>query len=1075
MNWIVGTALRFRVLVVAAALLLLGLGQQLLPQTPLDVFPEFAPPLVEIQTEAPGLSSEDVESLVTVPIENAVNGTPWMSGIRSKSVLGLSSVVLLFDRGVDLMAARQLVQERLNTVLRDLPQTVGRPVLLSPLSSTSRVLKVGLWSSELSQADLTVAARWKIRPRLMAIAGVANVAIWGQRDPQLQVLVEPERLRAHGISLDRIALAAGEATAVGGGGFIDTPNQRLAVAFDPAVRTAADLGAMVVDARNGATLRLRDVADVVEGTAQPVGDAIINDVPGILLIVEKQPWGNTLQVTHEIEEALEALRPALSGIEIDSTIFRPATFVEMSLANLRTALLIGAVLVAGVLGLFLFEWRTAVISLLAMPLSLVAAALVIRYQGGSIDTMVLAGLIIALGEVVDDAIIDVENILRRLRLEREVPNPRSAFRVVLAASLEVRSAVVYASLIVAVVLVPVFLLPGLSGAFFRPLALAYILAILASMAVALTVTPALCLLMLPNALDRSRESPLVATLRARYRALLPRLLGARTSVGIIAGGSVLALVAWPLLGQEFLPHFKEYDFLMHWLEKPSVGIEAMDRITIRASKELRSVPGVRNFGSHIGRAEVADEVVGPEFTELWISLDPSVEYEETVAAVQEVVDGYPGLYRDLLTYLRERIKEVLTGASATIVVRLYGDDLATLRDVAQGVRAEMAQVEGIAHLKVEHQTLVPQIGVRVRPEAAALHGVSVARIHESVETMLRGRRVGQLFQDQRIIDVVVWGAPETRSDPIALGEILIPSLTGAMIPLRRGRRDPDPAGAEHHQARSGVEAHRRDLQQRGARAQRCGGGGRSARPRTVLPARRPPGVPRRAGRAARRKPKPRAPLPGRVARRLRAAPVGLRFVPPGDARVLEPALRAGRRRRCRRAERRDRVTRFPRRLRHRLWHRGPQRADADEPLSPSRAGGGRRVRARPRDARCRGAPRPHSDDRAHDRPRARADRNRRRAARLRDRTSDGAGDRGRSGDLDDPQPLPDARAHPALGGSAAVDLTESSRCAPSRSTPGTSRLEIGCRFHLRCDVRSAPVERATVRVEFCAPRHVEET
>ena len=320
-------------------------------------------------------------------------------------------------------------------------------------------------------------------------------------------------------------------------------------------------------------------------------------------------------------------------------------------------------------------------------MSLLAAALVLYYRGGTLDTMVIAGLIIALGEVVDDAIIDVENIVRRLRLNRRLPDPRPAFEVVLDASLEVRSAVVYGSVIVVLVFLPVFLLDGLAGSFFRPLALSYVLAIAASLLVALVVTPALSLLLLPQAVHE-RESPLVTWLKARYVRVLPRLVDApRRAIAIIAVSLAAAIAAFPFLGEEFLPHFKEYDFLMHWVEKPGTSLDAMTRITLRASDELRAVPGVRNFGAHIGRAEVADEVVGVNFTELWISLDPSVDYASTVAKIQSVVDGYPGLQRDLLTYLRERIKEVLTGASATIVVRIFGPDL----DVLQRKAAEVGR------------------------------------------------------------------------------------------------------------------------------------------------------------------------------------------------------------------------------------------------------------------------------------------------------------------------------------------------------------------------------------------------
>lgn len=785
MGALVGMALRHRVTVVALALLLVLLGPGVLRQTPLDVFPEFAPPLVEIQTEAPGLSTDEVESLVTIPIENAMLGIGWVSTIRSKSVLGLSSVVLLFPQGTDLLRVRQLVQERLAPVAVTLPGAAHPPVILSPLSSTSRALKIGISSPTLTQVDLTTLAMWTIRPRLMAVPGVANVAIWGQRDRQLQVLVDPDRLRAHGVTLDQVTTATREATTIGGGGFVDTPNQRFAVAHRSPIRGPADLARMVVVERAGTPLTLGDVATVVEGHPAPIGDAIINDGPGLLLIVEKQPWGNTLSVTQGVEQALRELAPALAGVEVDPTIFRPATFIEMSLGNLRRALLLGCALVVLVLALFLNDWRTGVISLTAIPLSLLAAGLVLHWRGGTLDTMVLAGLVIALGEVVDDAIIDVENISRRLRQNRALPAPRPALEVVFGASLEVRSAVVYGSLLVVLVFLPVFLLQGLAGAFFRPLALAYVLAIGASLLVALTVTPAMALLLLPGAPEAAHTTRTVAWLRRRYEAALPRWVdrpGRAIRIIVVALG--LTAATWPFLGEEFLPHFKEYDFLMHWVEKPGTSIEAMDRITLQASRELRTVPGVRNFGSHIGRAEVADEVVGPNFTELWISLDPSVDYDATVARVQEIVDGYPGLYRDLLTYLRERIKEVLTGASATVVVRIAGPSLETLRAMAAVVRDSLAGIGGVVDLKVQPQVLIPQIEVRLRPEAGARYGLTGQAVQRAATTLIQGSVVGQFYEDQKAFDVAVWGVPEIRRDPAEIGRLLLDTPAGGQVPLR---------------------------------------------------------------------------------------------------------------------------------------------------------------------------------------------------------------------------------------------------------------------------------------------------
>ena len=787
MTWLVSTSLKLRVVVLALSVLLIVVGVRALQTAPLDVFPEFAPPLVEIQTEAPGLSTEEVESLVSMPIENALNGTPWVKTIRSKSVLGLSSVVLIFQSGTDLIRARQLVQERLAAEAGKLPAVAHPPVMLSPLSSTSRLMKIGVSSKpdkKLSQMEMTDLAKWTIRPRLMAISGVANVAIWGQRDRQFQVLVDPDRLRAHAVTLDAVQRAVTDAVMLSGGGFVDTPNQRLAVRQLTGVRTAADLGEAVVDFRNGAPIRLRDITDIVESFPAPIGDAVINDEPGLLLIVEKYPWGNTLEVTRNVEAALDLLRPGLTDLEIDSTIFRPATYIERSLRNLSHAMLVGCLLVVVILVAFLFDWRTSLISLTAIPLSLVAAALVLFYSGATLNTMVIAGLVIALGEVVDDAIIDVENILRRLKLNRSLDNPLPPFQVVLQASLEVRSAVVYASLIVTLVFLPVLFLDGLSGSFFRPLAIAYILAILASLIVALTVTPALSLMLLPTAREHRQDAPLARWLKRIYGAVLPLFMTRpKSALVVIVGMFALTGVAVTTLGEEFLPNFKETDFLMHWVEKPGTSLEAMTRITARASKELRAIDGVRNFGSHIGRAEVADEVVGPNFTELWISVRDDVPLEETTKKIQEVVDGYPGLYRDLLTYLKERIKEVLTGAGATIVVRVYGPDLAVLRAKADEIKAEMTNVSGVTNLKVEPQVLVPQLQVRLRPDATARFGLTAGQVRRATATLVKGTKVGEIYEDQKSYAVVVWGVPELRTDLAALRRLPIDLPQGGTVPL----------------------------------------------------------------------------------------------------------------------------------------------------------------------------------------------------------------------------------------------------------------------------------------------------
>lgn len=784
--WLVRAALAQRVLVLACAVLLVVLGVRASTDVPLDVFPEFAPPKVEIQTEAPGLSTEEVESLITVPIETAVNGVPDLVTLRSKSVLGLSSVTILFDRGTDVIRARQLVQERVTQVQSRLPSAARPPVMLPPLSSTSRAMKIGVSSKKLDQMQLSELVRWTIRPRLMAVPGVANVAVWGYRDRQLQVLADPDRLNAAGVTLNELRLATGDAVLVGGGGFVDTPNQRLAVQQSGAIQTADDLACTVIKIAGDAPVRIGDVARVTEGFAAPIGNAIIDDGPGLMLIVEKQPTGNTLQLTRDVEAAVAELRPGLKDVKVDTTIFRPATFIERSIDNLSRALMIGCLLVAIVLFVFTRDWRQAVISLVAIPLSLLGAGLVLLWSGATINTMVIAGLVIALGEVVDDAIIDVENIARRLRLNREAGNPRPAFDIVLAASLEVRTAVVFASLIVMLVFLPIFFLGGVAGTFFQPLAMAYVLAIAASLLVALVVTPALCLFLLPNApIKAEGDTRLVGWLKRRYVSTLPRLI-ARPSLamGIVAGGLLLSGIGYAGFKDQFLPDFRETDFLMHFVEKPGTSIEAMDRISIRASKELRAIPGVRNFGAHIGRAEAADEVVGPNFTEFWISLDENADYDASVAKIKAAIDGYPGLYRDVLTYLRERIKEVLSGAGATIVVRIFGPDQEELRAAAERVRGRVAGIAGVADLKVEQQVLVPQIQIRPRPADLVTFGLSPGEVRRQAQTLVAGQKLGEIYRDQKAFDVTLWGEPAIRGDQHALADMMIQTPAGAPVRLR---------------------------------------------------------------------------------------------------------------------------------------------------------------------------------------------------------------------------------------------------------------------------------------------------
>jgi Cu/Ag efflux pump CusA len=518
-----GSILRFRILVVAAAAATMIFGLAELRKMPIDVLPEFAPPLVEVQTEALGLSANEVENLITLNLEELLSGVPWLQTIRSRSVPGVSSVLLIFEPGTDVMRARQLVQERL-TLAYTLPNVSKAPQMIQPLSTTSRTMMVGLSSDELSLMELSVLARWTIKPKLLGVPGVANVAVWGDRDRQLQVLIDPERLRDRGVTQDQIISTAGnalwisplsflQASVPGTGGWIDSPNQRLEVRHVLPISSPEDLAQVTVE---GTSLRLGDVADVVEGYPPLIGDALLNDGPGLVAVIEKLPGANTLEVTRGVEAALEALRPGMSGVEMDATVFRSASFIETAFRNLRFAVLVGAVLMVLVLGAMLYNWRAAVVAIVTVPLSLVAALVVMRDL--TFNTMILVGLVIALVAVVDDAIVSVESIVRRLRQQGTDGSEQSRKSVIVETTLEMRGPMLNATLIIVLAALPIFLIEGLAGAFLRPLALSLTMGLAAAMLVALVVTPSLGLMLLKHGPDGGGESNACSTGRLASRA-----------------------------------------------------------------------------------------------------------------------------------------------------------------------------------------------------------------------------------------------------------------------------------------------------------------------------------------------------------------------------------------------------------------------------------------------------------------------------------------------------------------------------------------------------------------------------
>jgi CzcA family heavy metal efflux pump len=786
---IVRFALRFRGVVIALATVALGYGVYALLQARYDVFPEFAPPQVQIQTQAAGLSPEQVEALVTRPIENAIVGLEGIESVRSGSILGISVITVVFTNGSDVFRDRQLVAERLAVVAGSLPVGSG-PLEMTPLtSSTSTVLAVGLTSVTRSLMDLRTIADWTVRLRLLAVPGVAKVSVYGGDVRQLQVQVSPDRLIRFGLSVDDVVASARRATGVMGAGTVDTANQRLMLRTEGQALTPEELARTLVAYRRGVAVRLGDVANVVVGAQPPVGAASIMGKPGVMLMVAAQLHANTLEVTRRVDSALAELRPTLEaeGVQLDAqNILRPARFILTATGNVRSALLLGAILVIVVLTLFLFDLRTAAISCAAIPLSLLAAVTVLERLGLSLNTMTLGGLAIAIGEVVDDAVIDVENILRRLRENRASTEPRPVLRVVFEASLEVRSAVVYATFAVALVFTPILTMTGVAGRLFAPLGTAYVLAILASLAVALTVTPALSSLLLGGDRLPAAEPPVVRWLKARYRPLLlrveehPRAVVA--AVGVLTLGGLAVL---PFLEGSFIPELREGHFIVHMTAVPGTSLAESLRMGDRLAGELLELPEVRAVGQRVGRAELGDDIMGSHSSEIEVDLRPlsAAGSRRALAKIRGVLNHFPGANFAVNTFLTERVEETLSGYLAPVVVNIFGPDLDALDAKAVEVAAVLARVPGASGVAVVSPPGAPQLVIRLRRADLLRWGIAPVDALETVRTAYQGEVVGQVYDGNRIFAAAVILDPRERHELTAVGELPLRTAEGRFVTL----------------------------------------------------------------------------------------------------------------------------------------------------------------------------------------------------------------------------------------------------------------------------------------------------
>lgn len=786
LNWIVHFSLRFRGVIVALGCLAIGYGIWVTAHAKLDVFPNFVPPEVTVQTEAPGLSSEQVEQLVTIPLENSINGLGGMESMRSESIQGFSAITVVFAEGSDIFRARQMLLEKLQQA--QLPLGVKPPQLSALTSATMDLLKVGLTSTNLSPMALRTFADWTIKPRLLAVPGVARCVVFGGEVRQLQIQVVPDKLVAYGLSISDVLAAAKASSAVMGAGYIETANQRVVIQTQGEALTPEILGEVEVAHHEGQSVRLRDVAIVREGPELKTGDSLIQGQPGILLSMASQYGANTIEATYAVEDALKELQPIFDreGVKVFPRLHRPATFIEASLRNIKHSLYLGGILVAVVLFLFLGHFRTAFISLTAIPLSLLTAIIIMDRLGITLNTITLGGLAIAIGEVVDDAIIDVENIFRRLRENKSLPKPRPAFRVVLDASLEVRSAVVYATFIVALVFLPVLTLSGLQGSFFAPLALSYILAIMASLAVALTLTPALSLLFFAKGVKDGKEPRVQVWLKRWYGGVLnffarwPRAL--ILAVVLICAGALLAL---PHFGSEFLPEFREGHFVLQIQAAPGTSLPEMRRLCTQITRELQKNPKLATVEVQIGRAEAGEDTWPPHRCEFHVELKTlSGEEQEGVSAeIRNALEKFPGIQSSVMTFLGDRISESIAGETAPVVINIFGDDLDTIDAKAAEVAAVLRKVPGAKDVELKSPPGEPRIAVRLRPERLAQFGYRPADILETIQTAYQGAIVTQVHRGNQAINLAVILDDASRRDPESIGSLQLSNAQGLRMPL----------------------------------------------------------------------------------------------------------------------------------------------------------------------------------------------------------------------------------------------------------------------------------------------------
>jgi CzcA family heavy metal efflux pump len=801
MNFLIKWALQNRLIVVAIGALLTVWGGYVALNLPVDVFPDLNKPTITILTEANGLAPEEVETQISYPIETVMNGVPGVSRVRSVSGIGLSIVYVEFDWGTDIYRNRQLVSEKITEAREQLPPGVSP--FLAPISSImGEIMLISVSSKDgtTDSLELRTLADWTIRPRLLTITGVSQVIPIGGGVKQYQALVSPEKLKQFGVTIEQVSDALEKSNANSTGGFVDAQSQEYLVRNLGRFYSIDELKQTVVAYRNNTAIKLGDVANVEFGARIKRGEAGTNGKPAVIISVQKQPGVSTLDLTEKVDEAVKELQKTLPpDVEINPKLFRQASFIDNSISNVVEALRDGAILVAIVLFLFLLNFRTTFITLTAIPLSFVVTFLVLWAFGISINTMTLGGLAVAIGELVDDAIVDVENVYRRLRENSQAANPRPSLEVIYHASLEIRSSIVYATIIVALVFLPLFLLTGVEGRLLAPLGLAYITALVASLFVSLTITPVLASYLLPklfkskvekansaqDSAQETQDSFLVRRLKKYDEKLLHWTLRHPYKIMVAAALLfVLTMATLPFVGTSFLPEFNEGTLTVNVQANPGTSLAESNRIGQISEKLILEVPEVISTGRRTGRAELDEHAEGVHYTEIDVDLEKSDRTrEEILASIREKLSVVPGVSVNVGQPISHRLDHLQSGVRAQIAVKLFGDDLSVLRSKAEEIRNAINTVEGATDVSIERQVLIPQIRFNVDRARAAQYGLPPGEITRTLETALNGRTVSQALDGARRYDVVVRFDDASRGSLDALNNVTIDTPTGAQIPI----------------------------------------------------------------------------------------------------------------------------------------------------------------------------------------------------------------------------------------------------------------------------------------------------